>query len=59
MKYEHIVQTVSMVPHLRFMPPEVTESRCCIQSDYFSVGCLIYFLIALNLGKSPYIVGLG
>jgi serine/threonine protein kinase len=48
-----------MVPNLRFMAPEVTEGRCCIQSDYFSVGCLIFYLISLNMGKNPHIVGLG
>jgi len=43
----------AMVPNLRFSAPEVTESQnVTAQSDIFSIGCLIYFLVQLNKQKS-------
>jgi SCY1-like protein 2 len=46
----------AMVPNLRFAAPEVTASpsECSVQSDIFSIGCLIFFLMRLSKGKHPY-----
>ena len=41
------------VPNLRFSGPEVSNTQLIsAQSDIFSIGCLIYFLCALNRGEN-------
>ena len=40
------------VPNLRFASPEVSNTQVIsAQTDIFSIGCLIYFLVALNKGE--------
>lgn len=49
---------LSMVPNLRFAAPEMSQisGRCSVFSDLFSLGCIIYFLICLDLKKDPYLL---
>lgn len=51
----------SMVPNLKFAAPEIssTQSTVTCQADIFSVGCLIYYLVALSQGiKDPHIISI-
>jgi serine/threonine protein kinase len=39
---------------MRFAAPEISEqSQCSINSDIYSVGTILYFLVALNKNKNP------
>ncbi len=40
----------SMYPNLKFAAPEVSAmpAKCSQWSDLYSVGCLMYFLLALE-----------
>lgn len=44
------VGETSLVPNLRFAAPEVSSQTGMVsaQADIFSIGCLIYYLVALN-----------
>lgn len=54
MNYEMRINEYSVVPNLRFAAPEVSEQQqCSINSDIFSVGTILYYLVALNKNKSP------
>lgn len=47
------------VPNLKFAAPEISDkNQCSVYSDFFSVGCLLYFMVALNKGKSPYLLSM-
>lgn len=47
----------SLVPNLKFSAPEVSASTAVsAQVDIFSIGCIIYFLVALNQGRDPYLI---
>jgi len=55
--YDLKFNDLGMVPNLRFAAPEITGAgQCSVNSDIFSVGCLLYFLAALNKGKNPFIL---
>ena len=47
-----------MYPNLKFAAPEVSAmpAKCSQWSDLFSVGCIIYFLLALEKNQDPYIL---
>jgi hypothetical protein len=48
---------LSVVPNMRFAAPEVSEKlQCSINSDLFSVGCLLYFMVNMNKGREPFIL---
>jgi serine/threonine protein kinase len=48
---------LALAPNLRFTAPELSQdSKCSTTSDIFSFGCLIYYLISLDLEKRPYII---
>jgi SCY1-like protein 2 len=54
LNYDLRIDEYSMVPNLRFAAPELSEKQSVsIQSDIFSVGNLLYYLVALNKNKSP------
>jgi serine/threonine protein kinase len=48
-----------MYPNLKFAAPEISQGQptCSTQSDLFSIGCVLYFLLALSMGKDPYLMG--
>ena len=55
------VGDVSLVPNLRFSAPEVSQASAMVsaQADIFSIGCLTYYLVALNQGiKDPFLLSL-
>lgn len=55
------VGETSLVPNLRFAAPEVSSQAQMVsaQADIFSIGCLTYYLVALNQGlKDPYLIKL-
>jgi SCY1-like protein 2 len=43
---------VALVPNMKFAAPEFTTNQPSVsmQSDIFSIGCLIYYLVALSSG---------
>lgn len=47
-----------MVPNLRFAAPEMSQisGRCSVFSDLYSLGCIIYFMLCLDLKKDPYLM---
>ena len=48
------INEYSLIPNLRFAAPEISEQgQVSVNSDIFSVGALVYFMVALNKGKSP------
>ncbi len=52
--YDMRINEYAMVPNLRFAAPEVSEQgQVSINSDIFSLGNLIYYMVALNKNKSP------
>jgi len=54
LNYDLRIDEYSMVPNLRFAAPELSDKQSVsIQSDIFSVGTLLYYLVALNKNKSP------
>ncbi|CDW79562.1 serine threonine protein kinase [Stylonychia lemnae] len=51
------VGDIAIVPNLRFSAPEISDKQMCsFNTDLFSVGCLIYFMVAINRGKDPFIL---
>mmetsp|Transcript_7884 Transcript_7884/g.13219 ORF Transcript_7884/g.13219 Transcript_7884/m.13219 type:complete len:657 (-) Transcript_7884:705-2675(-) len=48
-----------MYPNLKFQPQEVSSepARCSPHSDLFSIGCLVFFLLQLEKGKDPFVLG--
>lgn len=54
LNYDLRINEYAVVPNLRFAAPEISENgQCSVNSDLFSVGTLIYYMVALNKGKSP------
>lgn len=54
MNFEMRVNEYAMVPNLRFAAPELSEqSQCSIASDIYSIGTVLYYMVALNKNKSP------
>jgi serine/threonine protein kinase len=48
------INEYAVVPNLRFAAPEISEqSQVSVNSDIYSLGTLIYFMLALNKNKSP------
>jgi serine/threonine protein kinase len=59
LNYELKINEFSMVPNLKFAAPEITEKGVCsVESDLFSIGCIIYYMIATSKGKSPFILNM-
>jgi len=51
------VGDIAIVPNLRFSAPEISDKQMCsFNTDLFSIGCLIYFMVAINKGKDPFIL---
>ena len=47
------VADFAIVPNLRFSSPEVSNTQMIsAQTDIFSIGCIIYFLVALSKGDN-------
>ena len=48
-----------MYPNLKFAAPEISQStpRCSPQSDVFSVALIMYYLLALERGADPHLLG--
>jgi SCY1-like protein 2 len=58
MTYDLRINEYSLVPNLRFAAPEISESsQCSVSSDIFSIGTILYYLVALNRNKSPNLLG--
>jgi SCY1-like protein 2 len=54
LNYDLRINEYSVVPNMRFAAPEISEqSQCSINSDIYSVGTILYFLVALNKNKNP------
>jgi serine/threonine protein kinase len=52
--YDLRINEYSLIPNLRFAAPEISEQgQVSINSDVFSVGTLIYYMVALNKAKNP------
>ncbi len=46
-----------MSPNLKFAAPEISEKGLAsIQSDLFSVGCILFYLCAQNKSKFPFLL---
>jgi hypothetical protein len=51
------VGDISVVPNLRFAALEVSDKmQCGLNTDLFSVGCLLFFMVSLNKGRDPFIL---
>ena len=55
----------TLVPNFKFAAPEITNEKSkltSVQGDMFSVGCVLYYLVALNSKnaniKSPYVLNM-
>lgn len=43
------INDVAVVPNMRFAAPEISDKQICsMNTDLFSVGCLLYFMVSLN-----------
>ena len=51
------INDLAMVPNLRFAALELSEKQMCsFNTDLFSVGCLLYFMVAMNRGKDAFVL---
>lgn len=54
LNYDMRINEYSVVPNLRYAAPEISElSQCSVNSDVYSIGTILYYLVALNKNKSP------
>lgn len=57
MNFDLKVNDIAVVPNLRFSALEVSDKmQCSLNTDLFSVGCLLYFMVSLNKGRDPFIL---
>lgn len=57
LNYDLRINEYGVVPNLRFAAPEISESaQCSVNSDLYSVGTIIYYMVALNKNKNPTIL---
>ena len=67
LSYDLRVNEMSLVPNLKFAPPELTNEKtkqASIQGDIFSMGCVLFYMIAINqrgggMNKSPFLINMG
>ena len=54
------IGTASMVPNLRFSAPEISGQVVSAQADIFSIGCIVYYLYQISVGKfsDPYLLSI-
>jgi serine/threonine protein kinase len=47
-----------MYPNLKFAAPEISAQppKCSQWSDLYSVGCVLYYLLALEKNQDPFIL---
>lgn len=54
MNFDMRINEYSVVPNLRHGAPELSElSQVSVNSDIFSVGTILYYMVALNKNKNP------
>lgn len=42
---------------MRFAAPELSDKQMCsFNTDLFSVGCLLYFMVSLNKNRDPFLL---
>lgn len=57
LNFDMKINDLAMVPNLRFAALELSEKQMCsFYTDLFSVGCLLYFMVALNRGKDAFVL---
>jgi SCY1-like protein 2 len=54
MSHDLHINEYAMIPNLKYAAPEISESQqCSVYSDLFSVGTVLFYLVALNKGRNP------
>lgn len=55
--YDNRIGDYGVVPNMRFAAPELSDKQqCSVNSDLFSVGCILYFMVCINKGRDPFIL---